>query len=134
MIRKLLVFFLLLNVYKCEANLSEHFDDLIKHGEQLYTKVYVETPTTDQFVNSDIQFSTPSKLLNYTSHVAGLFDDWNEKQFVDNALNALLFGNMSEAAKNSHIETTTSLRKFLGIRDQYSYETYAEFGVPTTLR
>ncbi len=134
MMEKILLLFLFLNLYKSEASLSEHFEDLIKHGEQLYTKVYIDTPKTEHFFSSDIQLSNPSKFLNYSSHITGLFDGWNEKQFLDNALNGLLFGNMSEAAKNSRIETTTSLRKFLNLRDQYSYETFVEFGIPKNLR
>jgi hypothetical protein len=133
-IKEIIFVIFLLYVYNCEANPHAHLNELAQHGEQAYTKVYSESISAHDFLTSNSQNSNPAKFVSYTSHVAGLFDGRNENKFIDNSINSLLFGNMSEAAKNSKIETTTSLKKFFNMKDQYSYETEAEFGVPTVVR
>ena len=109
--------------------------DLIKFGDRQMTQVFHPMPPSGMFINHEIVASKPAKFSNYSEELASFFDVWRSEKSVSlYSLNALAFGDIKEYAKNEVIERTTSLKKFLTEKKQFSLETTAEFSVPLLMR
>jgi hypothetical protein len=109
---------------------KQHLNDLVKHGDRQFTKVYAETPDSDVFLNSDVQHTFPSKFVNYTEIILNYFNNWNENTFLESNVN----GQLTETIRENHNEKEISLREFFEQKDQYTFETRAQFKIPLALR
>lgn len=130
-------FYIVCQSYESKAQSTEsdkRLDNLLKHGERLFTRAYIELPEPADFLSMDMVNSRPCKLVNYSDHLSSVFNDWSVDEISKNPLSSLVFGNLSQAIKGDLLVSDTNLRRFLNQIDEYDYETYADFRMPSFIR
>ena len=115
-----------------EAN--NFFEELVNKGQRTSVRVYSETLDPVVFVDLDMFIIRPFKMVSYSSYLTELYNNWEERGFIENLQTSFVFSNMTEIVGGRVVDSKTNLRRFLIQKDQFTSETHIEYVMPLFLR
>ena len=139
-----LIYVTFLQVFRCEDvtiepvqketkfDFNMYVNRLKKYGNFEPFRTYIETPDSDLFINADCLGEKPSKFVNYTELIAPLFNNWDERIFIDNLLSSFTYVDKVELINNEEVTKRTNLRSF--IKEKKKNPTSVELLMPGFLK